>query len=87
MACLLCLQACDDDEVLTAKGDKLWLTANIHGIDGTERRFEGGDGVGMWIASGKGAVSIDQARVADNTRYMQSAGGLVSEPRTLVDNT
>lgn len=87
MACLLCLQACDDDEVLTAKGDKLWLTANIHGIDGTERRFEGGDGVGMWIASGKGTVSIDLARVADNTRYMQSAGGLVSEPRTLVDNT
>ncbi len=87
VVCLLCLQACNDTEVVSAKGEKLWLTANINGIDGTSRRFEGGDGIGMWIGSGKGTVSIDQANLVDNIRYMQSAGGLVSEPRTLVDNS
>lgn len=83
--CALLSTACSDTESSSMKGDKLWLSATINGIDGSQTRFDGGDGVGLWIGSGKGNAGIDEANVAVNTRFMQSAGGLVSEPRTLVN--
>lgn len=84
LTAVLCCISCSESEVAGEGGNKLWLSATIHGIDGTQKRFDGGDGVGLWICSESGHTSIDEANVAANVRFMQSAGGLVSEPRTVV---
>lgn len=79
---LLCT-ACSEDEVAGVGGNKLWISASINGIEGSQTRFNGGDGVGLWI--GSESASLDAANMARNLRFMQSAGGLVSEPRTLAN--
>ena len=81
--CSLLLSSCKEDEknAVELKGKPLQITADIQylGEDGTYR-LEGGESVGLWVSSLEN--SLAQADVTQNTKFYQSAGGLVSEPRT-----
>ena len=62
----------------------LLLTSRIAGIEGTQSRFQGGDGIGIWISTREVSDDMTQADVARNKHFMQTAGGLVSDPRTKI---
>ena len=83
---LLSFNSCDDkDDPDTIKGDEeLYLSALVDGlgVDAATYRFQGGEGVGFWLSSTDVSGRLNQADVTANNRFMQSAGGLVSEPRT-----
>jgi len=82
----LSFSSCDDkNDPDTIKGDReLYLSALVDGlgIDAATYRFQGGHGVGFWLSSTDVNGNLNQADIAVNNQFLQSAGGLVSEPRT-----
>ncbi len=89
--CILCLwlglfqfTACDNDDSETEVTNPLYLSALVDGMQENEAsyRFQGGQGVGLWLSSQEVAGQLKNADIATNSCFLQSAGGLVSEPRT-----
>lgn len=72
----------DDDEVSGGTGE-LHLSAQIEGMaaDEAATRFRAGQGVGMWLSTSPTDANLNRAEVARNVQFLQSAGGLVSDPR------
>ena len=60
------------------------LSAEIKGMgpDEATTRFRAGQGVGVWLSAVKTDADLNSADVAQNLCFMQSSGGLVSEPAT-----
>lgn len=86
LSVVLLLAGCkkdDDDEIPGATGE-LHLSAEIKGMspDEATTRFRAGQGVGVWLSANKTDADLNRAEVAKNLCFMQSAGGLVSEPAT-----
>ena len=86
LSLVLMLTGCkkdDDDEVSGATGE-LHLSAEIKGMgpDEATTRFRAGQGVGVWLSAVKTDADLNSADVAQNLCFMQSAGGLVSDPAT-----
>ena len=80
----LFLSGCEenDNTALTDNGLPLQISASIQSIDENGAyKFNGGQSVGLWVSSVENA-SLKQSDVACNIKFYQSAGGLVSEPRT-----
>ena len=78
--------SCDEDDTyLTPDGDAelLSMSALIDGYTEAETavRFQGGENVGFWLSEKEVTGNLNNADVKINTRFAQSAGGLVSEPR------
>ena len=84
MTGLFVFNSCDDKEDSEAVKGELYLSALVDGLgnNASTYRFQGGEGVGFYISSTDVTGRLNQADVATNNRFMQSAGGLVSEPRT-----
>lgn len=68
---------------ITGGTEELHLSAKIEGMapGEAESRFQAGQGVGMWLAEAKTDADLNRAEVAKNVCFLQSAGGLVSDPR------
>ncbi len=81
---ILLLTGCkkDDNDVTGGTGE-LHLSALVDGMapDEAAYRFRAGQGVGVWLSATKVDADLNRAEVAKNIRFMQSAGGLVSDPR------
>ena len=80
----LILISCEENEnsTMQEKGLPLQLSANIQSIGGGDvYKLDGGQSFGLWVSSSEN-MSLTQSDVARNTKFYQSAGGLVSEPRT-----
>lgn len=82
----LFLAGCEDDnENATNSGSGiLHISAMIDGMNQqeAETRFYGGQDVGFWLSTTEVHGALNNADLAQNIRFSQSAGGLVSEPRT-----
>lgn len=78
------LVACDDNDSESEVMNPLYLSALVDGMQGSESayRFQGGQGVGLWLSSQEVVGQLQNADIATNSCFVQSAGGLVSEPRT-----
>ena len=80
----------EDDTYLTPDGNAelLNMSALIDGYTEAESavRFQGGENVGFWLSEKEVTGSLNDADVRVNTRFAQSAGGLVSEPRVHWDD-
>ena len=87
LSCLFVGSSCDDkDTYSSVKGDPLLLTASIQMMEtDNSDKFNGGESVGLWVSS-LASHSLEQADVAQNIKFYQSAAGLVSEPRTYWGN-
>ncbi len=79
--------ACDNDNSGIEATDSLYLSALIDGIEENEAvyRFQGGQGVGLWLSSQEIAGQLNNADMVCNSCFVQSAGGLISEPRTYLN--
>lgn len=83
--CLWFMGACnDDDNSGGAAGGELRLSALIDGMTTGETayRFQGGQEVGIWLSTTDVSGKLEHADLVRNGRFSQSAGGLVSDPRT-----
>ncbi len=82
---VLCLAGCEkeNDGKLEEATGELHLSAFIEGMapDEATSRFRAAQGVGMWLSAVRTDADLNRADIARNTRFMQSAGGLVSDPR------
>lgn len=80
--------ACDDNNNEGARADKtLNLTAFIDGLtpEVSSYRFQGGQEVGIYLSTNE-FEKLSDANRGKNIRFSQSAGGMVSDPRTLWKN-
>ena len=80
--CLCFIGACDDDQHTDRTSDcELYFSALIDGMtpEETAYRFQGGQEVGFWLSSMDITEKLNEADLARNVRFSQSAGGLVSE--------
>lgn len=79
--------ACDNNDSETEVTNPLYLSALVDGMQESEAayRFQGGQGVGLWLSSQEVAGQLKNADIATNCCFVQSAGGLVSEPRTYLN--
>ncbi len=82
--CLFQFTACDNNDSETKVTNPLYLSALVDGMQESDvaYRFQGGQAVGLWLSSQEVAGSLKNADIAINSCFVQSAGGLVSEPRT-----
>lgn len=78
--------SCDEkDSIASVEGEPLLISANIRNLDSDEYyKLNGGESVGLWVSSTDN--SLQQADIAKNVKFYQSAAGLVSEPRTYSGN-
>lgn len=83
VVCALVMAGCsDDNNGLTESRTPLKLSGMFSLFEGSDaHRLDGGESVGLWITSSDDC-SLNQADVASNRKFYQSAAGLVSEPRT-----
>ena len=80
--CLCFIGACDDDQHTDRTSDcELYFSALIDGMtpEETAYRLQGGQEVGFWLSSMDITEKLNEADLARNVRFSQSAGGLVSE--------
>lgn len=83
--CLWFMEACNDDDSTNGNSaSELQLSALIDGMTVGEAayRFQGGQEVGIWLSTTDVSGKLDNADLVQNGRFSQSAGGLVSDPRT-----
>ncbi len=90
LSAAVCLTGCKNEnggEVIGGT-EELHLSALIEGMtpDAASTRFRAGQGVGMWISATRTDADLNRAEVARNTQFLQSADGLVSEPRISWDH-
>ena len=90
LSAAVCLTGCKNEnggEVIGGT-EELHLSALIEGMtpDAASTRFRAGQGVGMWISATWTDADLNRAEVARNTQFLQSADGLVSEPRISWDH-
>lgn len=90
LSAAVCLTGCKNEnggEVIGGT-EELHLSALIEGMtpDAASTRFRAGQGVGMWISAIWTDADLNRAEVARNTQFLQSADGLVSEPRISWDH-
>ncbi len=78
------MTACKDkDEKIVGGNDALRLTARINGMNSDEvTKLQNGQEVGVWLSAKVVDNDLNLADVSKNTRFIQSAEGLVSEPAT-----
>lgn len=81
----MCLTGCkkDDGGEIGGGTEELHLSAQIEGMASDEAvtRFRAGQGVGIWLSANKTDADLNRAEVARNIQFLQSAAGLVSDPR------
>jgi len=82
----ICCSCNEKDTDSSVQGAPLQLSANIQTIgSGDIYKLEGGESVGLWVSSNEN-TPLEQADIAQNIKFYQSAIGLVSEPRTYWGN-
>lgn len=88
MLCLILVQltSCENNDSDSETISPLYLSALIDGMQTNEvaYRFQGGQGAGLWLSTQEVDNCLNNADITCNGCFVQSAGGLVSEPRTYI---